>query len=403
MSKRTGVPLLEVIVMASVLTGLLIFASREYRAARLKADAHILRQSGIRCTTHGTQCIHAYVNYTNFGDDDFDRLDPMGSFEEFNAGFSHVTPEGLRKVPAPENIVALDVTAMLLDDSNLEILQRFPNLRKLDLTGTLITDEGLTILAGFRELEELSLQQCRVTNEGLSLLKGLNQLTTLNVAFTEATTEGIEAAGGFDSLQHVTIWPRPKTDRDWPFEIEVTRQLAEMRGLVKIHRPREERPAPLKIRLQEDIAERFPDLARFSPHTWHLHIPWSSFSDSDMPVMRQFLFVTTLQIGRTQVTDEGLRELRDRYYLTRITLPRKITDAGLDHVRRLPMLEFLDLSGTQVTDDGLAKLHNVKSLEWIALTGSRVTVEGVIRFRQLRPEVRITSDFKIEPDDQPNP
>lgn len=397
MSKKAGVPLFEVIITVAVLVGLLVFASREYREARLKADAHILRSSAIRCTTYGTRCIHAYVDYTDFCDSDFHRLEPMGSYEDFNAAFSHVTPEGLKNIPTPEGIIALNVKAMILHDEDLDILHRFPNLQKLDLTATMITDAGLTKIAAFRQLQELSLQQCRVTNKGIAALKDLPELTKLNVAFTDVTADGLVAIDGFNALKHVAMWPRPKPEGDWPFEVEVTRQLADKRGVRRIRRPHRSQPTKLNVRLPEDIAERFPDLTRYRPRMINLQIHWGDFADRDMPAVRHFPFLTMINLGDTEVTDEGLEELRHHFYLSFVTLPKQTTDAGLEHVRRLPMLEHLYLHGTQITDSGLLKLQYATNLRYLDVRGTQVTPEALARLKQIRPHMSISSDVPGKP------
>lgn len=391
MSKKSGVPLLEVIVMVAVFVGLLIFAGHQYEIARFKAEALTLGKLGIRCTTHGTRFVHVYVDYTDFCDDDFDLLEPVGPFEDFNAAFSNLTPDGLRKLPYPDDITALNLTAMVLDDADLDVLARFPNLQQLDLTATRLTDKGLAKLAEHHGLTNLSLQQCRITDSGLLQLKDLPQLQMLNVAFTDVTADGFEAAGGFDSLTKVVMWPRPKESAlQRSFEVEVTRQLAANRGPRRLKRPEGRRTQRLTVKLPEKLKMRFPGYAESWPRRPVLHLSGSEFDDADVELLEHFPFVHNVYLDHTQVSDEGLKKLTRQIYMYNLSLAStKVTDSGMDLLRRFPLLSHVSLKNTAVTDVGLWKLRHVKTLESLDLAGSRVTADGVARLKKERPNLRV--------------
>ena len=282
---------------------------------------------------------------------------------------------------------------MLLDDEALGVLKRFPNLQKLDLTATQVTDVGLPELGHFTQLTELSLQQCRVTNDGLSVLKGLPKLTTLNVAFTDVTADGLNNVG-LNSLTQVVMWPRPKpSGKVWPFEVEVTRQLAKVRRPRPISRPDNRRTRPLRISLPEETVRQFPHLQRLTdPRIRHPNLRWAGFDDDDLKLLRQLPFVQALGLKGSSITDEGLRELRDHYYITSLSLPAGVTDAGLDHIRRLPLLAHIDLSGSQITDVGLLKLKHTASLQSLNLIGSHVTKAGVAVLKEEFPNLYVRFD-----------
>ena len=56
---------------------------------------------------------------------------------------------------------------------------------------------------------------------------------------------------------------------------------------------------------------------------------------------------------------------------------KKVTDAGLAHLARMPQLRHLDLSGCAITDRGLEVLRRLPQLEGIALIWTAVTDVGV--------------------------
>jgi hypothetical protein len=93
--------------------------------------------------------------------------------------------------------------------------------------------------------------------------------------------------------------------------------------------------------------------------------------------------------GTSRVTDNDLECLKGlnirRLYLA--TLP--ITDAGLEHLKGLTKLEFLDLEGTQVTDAGLVHLKEVAELEYLGLVDTLVTEVGVEELERASPQLSI--------------
>ena len=77
-----------------------------------------------------------------------------------------------------------------------------------------------------------------------------------------------------------------------------------------------------------------------------------------------FISVEAVTLNATQVTDAGLENLRELTMLQELSLAnRKVTDAGLKNLRGLTALQWLDLSNTQVTDAGLDSLRGLIALQ----------------------------------------
>ena len=129
-----------------------------------------------------------------------------------------------------------------------------------------------------------------------------------------------------------------------------------------------------------------------------------------------------LLLGRTQITDSGLRELDGCQTLEALSLQCvPITDRGLRFLAPLSNLAFLDLSGTSIsdgalkrlanfpnleelrlcdtsiTDTGLACLHQHPNLRVLALSGTHVTDQGIARLRKALPHLTIERKGKIQP------
>jgi len=60
----------------------------------------------------------------------------------------------------------------------------------------------------------------------------------------------------------------------------------------------------------------------------------------------------------------------------------RLTDAGLDHIAKLPLLHDLDLDRTRITDERIMKLARLKKIVRLGVTSRSVTKAGVAKFRQ---------------------
>lgn len=80
-----------------------------------------------------------------------------------------------------------------------------------------------------------------------------------------------------------------------------------------------------------------------------------------------------------QMTDDLLAEVCRVETLTALGLAgcQGVTDDGVRHLARLPRLQHLDLSGTNITDAGLEVLRDLPRLRTLSLAWTRVTDRGV--------------------------
>jgi hypothetical protein len=94
------------------------------------------------------------------------------------------------------------------------------------------------------------------------------------------------------------------------------------------------------------------------------------------------------------VVHEGLRNvdselayLQDVTRLSTLNLGRsKVTDTGLAHVVQLTGLQRLDLSETKVTDAGIAQLASLSDLQVLLVEGTAVTDAGREKLLRARPQ-----------------
>jgi hypothetical protein len=102
------------------------------------------------------------------------------------------------------------------------------------------------------------------------------------------------------------------------------------------------------------------------------------------------LFHPVVKLDIAEGTDKDMKylaELHDLQDLQDLSLGgRKVTDAGLAHLKRLTALEHLHLYGTGVTDAGLAHLKGLKALQYLSMDDANVTEAGVKDLKQALPK-----------------
>ncbi len=93
-----------------------------------------------------------------------------------------------------------------------------------------------------------------------------------------------------------------------------------------------------------------------------------------VPLLRQHRQLETIWLQGTAAGDASLEVLGGTSTLQELLIPRtRITDKGLKHLARLPVLEELDLSETAVGDNGMASLSASRTLTNLALEQSEVS------------------------------
>ena len=85
--------------------------------------------------------------------------------------------------------------------------------------------------------------------------------------------------------------------------------------------------------------------------------------DVDLDCLDRLTQLRELGLGKTKVTDSGLRNLRNLTKLKELYLVEtKITDAGMMNLQQLRKLQSLNLGDTKVTDGGLINLKGINGI-----------------------------------------
>jgi serine/threonine protein kinase len=107
-------------------------------------------------------------------------------------------------------------------------------------------------------------------------------------------------------------------------------------------------------------------------------------SDDGMERLKGLTDLHWLDLNWTRVSDVGLEQVKQLTGLTHLYLAdTRVSDAGLAHVRGLTNLRGLILHDTQVSNTGLAHLTGLTRLEALHLTGTRVSDAGLAHFKGL--------------------
>jgi len=268
-------------------------------------------------------------------------------------------------------IVAVNLHAGWVTDSDLGELAKLPGLTKLDLSETRITDRGLLDLKAAANLTEINLYYAElISDQGIAVVKSLPHLKRLNLRGTKITDSTLQLLNHLASLESLDIGFAQVTDS----------------GIAQ--------PAMPKLK--------------------ELSIGGNKLTDAGLQALRQMPALTSLDLSGAQRTDSGLwsisltesgldaiSTLKDLRHL-RLN-GEAISARGLEKLQSLSRLERLDLqSCTRVTDDALPILESFSALRVLDVTASAMSDKSVTALRKAKPSLQvIASSFR--PGDPANP
>ena len=89
------------------------------------------------------------------------------------------------------------------------------------------------------------------------------------------------------------------------------------------------------------------------------------------------------------VSDDDLRYLSYFHELKKLLIrdSKKVTDNGLENIRDLISIEFLDLGGTNISIKGLQKLSKLKNVKYLSLDNTNITDDDLQILAELFPQL----------------
>ena len=256
-------------------------------------------------------------------------------------------------------IVAVDLRASWVTDSDMAALAALPNLTRLDLSLTRISDHGLQQLKTAPAITDLNLCYAElITDAGLSAVKGWKHLTRLNLRGTKVTDNTLQHLSAVTPLESLDIGSAQITDV----------------GL---------------------------DLITSLPNLKELTIGGNKLTDNGLQPLRQLPGLTYLDLTGSQRTDSGLWSVSlselgldaidTLKNMRRLRLNGTLVSArGLERLKDLAKLERLDLEGCKrIGDDAAPVLASFRAMNLVDLTGTAFTEKGLAALRKAKPDCKI--------------
>ena len=100
-------------------------------------------------------------------------------------------------------------------------------------------------------------------------------------------------------------------------------------------------------------------------------------------------------IGAPEITDRAMAKLALLPNLRKLVLGDcQLGDAGMDELAKSQSLEVVGLSQSKISDQGLLRLAGIPTLKAVAIANNPgITFDGDKKFRQVRPDVKIASNY----------
>ena len=258
-------------------------------------------------------------------------------------------------------IVAVNLHASWISDSDIAELAKLPALTRLDLSMTRITDRGLLDLKTASTLTEINLYYAElISDQGIAVIKSLPRLKRLNLRGTKITDSTLQLLNHLPSLESLDIGFAQVTDS----------------GISQLALP--------KIK--------------------ELSIGGNKLTDAGLQALRQMPALTSLDVSGAQRTDSGLwsvsltesgmeaiatlKELR-HLRLNGVA----VSSRGLEKFKELRKLERLDLQACpRINDDAVPVLEALPGLRMVDVTASAMSEKTVANLRKAKPALHVVAD-----------
>jgi hypothetical protein len=420
-SGKTGVPLLEIVLLVGVLGGLVWFASNAMRKARQRAVLAILKPRGISGEFDESGWLTG-LDAQGIPDDQFS-LSEFRSLRDIlvlNLDHTEASDESLKNLPTALGLRELSLTGTAIGDAGCQEIARHSGLAQLDLRLTLVSDDGVRSLSALKHLQVLRLAQTWVTDAGLVSLKNLPRLEVLDLRDTAVTDDGLSTLAGLLVLKQLLLknsdvtpggvdrlrFERPDLNVEFAAGIDesVTVRLRELQFSLDYtdsdpfhtaaegEQLREFRAAGMKL---YQLSGRAKSSGVGLSGGWASVMQCdgrSNFGDGHLKWLTRFRQLEQLSVKSRSaketlgsVTDEGMAHLLRNRMLRQLSLiGTSVTDEGLAAVARLPRLTHLWLDGLSVSEEGLRTLRKAKRLSWLGLNRTDLSPEAILQLNALK-------------------
>ena len=286
----------------------------------------------------------------------------------------------------------LDLSGAAFDPDELACFKHMPQLRMLRLAKTGIDDKGLRRLRFLKQLEELDLRETQINWAWAYGSPG-------NETVTEAGSHGNPIVGthlaNLKDLSLLEELDLSKTQVD----DESMAALAGLKNLKRLDLMGTDVRGPglrrlyglkqLSVRMTLD-GDGLGRHRRLDPDRRAGNRVRGEFTDNGLYHLTLYPMLEELDLSGSNIDDAGMENLAGLTRLKKLDLSNtRITDAGLRHLAGLTQLQELSLGFNAIHGPGLEVLKNMPRLEVLSLSGLPVRdddlkhLEGLTQLREL--------------------
>jgi internalin A len=324
----------------------------------------------------------------------FDSLETLALFNLEGFGKQNVTDAGIAQLHDLTKLESLVLRGTKLTDVGMASLSGLRNLKKLTISGTAVTDEGLKYLAGMRGLTWLDVDAEGVSDAALAHIVHRTQLEHLTLRAISSLT-AFEQVSTLAALRELEATVHKEVNAGWKC-LEDLGQLesltvagAGVNDEAMIHIGQLTRLKALSIRFSTMTDDGLAHLAKLE-NLEHLHLHNSPITAEGLLSLAGTKKLKWLSLGGISETGTAGLEVLARWPNIEVLnlfndSTRTLTEDQLAHLAALPRLRRLQLSNIEVTDRGaqlLSELSGLKQL-WIDLGVSRLTDAGLEHLARL--------------------
>ena len=286
---------------------------------------------------------------TSIEDAELAILSKLPQLADLNLQHTEVSSVGLAHLSSIKSLRTLDLGNTLLGDEALASLTPLRSLRTLRLEGTLVEGPGLAALSGLTNLRELYLDNAPLTNAGLDQIAKIYGLEVLSLRYTNVTDEAMARVGQLKNLQRLDLTSVDITEKG----------LQSLAGLTNL--------VDLDLSFAR-FAEPGLQVLVTLPQLKRLGLEQTTVTDKAMPWIARLNNLEALNLNYTTVGDAGFKALAGLTSLAELKLDRTdISDASLAWLTAQKNLKYADLYHTQLTGaahDTLVKAFPKCEINW---------------------------------------
>ena len=249
-----------------------------------------------------------------------------------------------------------------------EVIAKFKALRPAEISDSSLAELG-GLTEGFEDLTEIDASNSQVTNAGLAYLRNLPTLKQLELGSTKVDDAGMQHLAQIPSLESLTLNQTLVSD-------EGVSKLTALPNLKK-----------LELMGCHLTQAGFAAIGKL-PALEHIVLNRTlGVNDAAVDLICEAVTLRKLEFNScNEITDQGLLSLRKLEVIDDLQISRcNVTGVGLGGAVKqqgLKTLKVLHIYGTPITEDGAKAINSIKSLELLAVGELPINDRGLVMLTQ---------------------